>query len=158
MNDQEAFDENLDDVVESEAIKKALEEPEKIVETDRTFKREMVAFDQIHRFLSAMMSDAIKETGGYVESLEVLEEQLTPAEYFTLEAFYKWVEERDCSSCEGTGAVLIQMSEDVVEKDFCPHCEGGRTGSRNFGSGNYQERYNEWLATLPNIELGVKND
>ena len=152
MNDQEAFDENLDEVVESEAIKKVLEEPQKIVEIKPTFKREMVAFDQIHRFLYSQMSDAIKMTDKYVESLGVFEEQLTPAEYFTLEAFYKWVEERDCSSCKGTGAVLIQMSEDVVEKDFCVHCESGRTGIRNFGSENYNERYQEWLATLPKLE------
>ena len=105
-------------------IKKAIDE-NKTVEVDQTFKRNHVEFDQIHRFLYSLMSDAIKMSGEYVDSLSHFEEQLTPAEYLTLEAFYKWIE-------------AGEMSDDPINK----------SDSREFGSGNYQARYDEWLATL----------
>ena len=112
--EEKAFDAHLDEMAMNHEFKPRPD----------SFKREMVAFEEIHRFLYSMMSDAIKTIGSYTKSLFVIEEQLTPAEYLTLEAFYNWIERGD--------------KYDNV---------------RTFGDNNYNERYREWLLTLQRIEV-----
>ncbi|MCH7630470.1 MAG: hypothetical protein IIC07_01070, partial [Proteobacteria bacterium] len=80
--EEKAFDAHLDEMAMNHEFKPRPD----------SFKREMVAFEEIHRFLYSMMEDAIKTIGSYTKSLFVIEEQLTPAEYLTLEAFYNWIE------------------------------------------------------------------
>ena len=88
----------------------------------QSITRDQVAFEEIHRFLYEMMSSAIKMSGGYLKSLPHIEEKLTPHEFITIEAFYKW-----------------------VEKDKRLKNE---RGTITFEYDNYNERYKEWLATL----------
>lgn len=86
----------------------------------QSITRDQVAFEEIHRFLYEMMSSAIEMSGGCLESLPLIEEKLTPHEFITIEAFYRWI---------GRAHKGLGISEFYAVED-------------------YNERYKEWLATL----------
>ena len=107
--EEKAFDAHLDEMAMNHEFKPRPD----------SFKREMVAFEQIHRFLYSTMSDVIETTGNYIRSLSVMEDYLTLAEYFTLEAFYNWIEAggKDCPDCKGDGWLHNLSGEDEAKED-----------------------------------------
>ena len=138
----------------------------------QSITRDQVAFEEIHRFLYDLMSNAIEMSVGYLKSLPHIEKSLTLHEFITIEAFYKWVEAggKECPECKGTTRIQNPDSKDYEGggetasiKAFdnveymkwqktllidCPNCTDGKIREREFGSDNYNERYKEWLATL----------
>ena len=74
--------------------------------------------------LFRLMVRAVKTTGGHLNSLPLIEEELTFQERDSLERFYAWIEESPTKELGG-GIILYP--------------------SRGFGHGNYEQRYAEFL-------------